>query len=329
MKYPYFDAHCDTITRAMAAGQGLRDNNLHLDLGRISVYSPAAQVFAVFTRPHPADPPAERLSPEEMFSLPDADEEVLVSMCNDALDTLLAELENNADAAALCLSADDIRAANAQGKTAALISIEGAELLGCSCERLKAAYDRGVRLVNITWNYPNRLSGTAMSADKSGLTEKGKAFVSFAQELGVGVDMSHISEAAFWDCCELAKRPIIASHSNSKTLCDHQRNLTDEQFRALVSLGGGAGLNLCTDFLGLGRDVEAVVRHAEHFLSLGGEKSVCLGGDLDGIDELPGGMSGVQSWDAVYEAMLRRNWSEDLVRDIFYNNWLEIMERVL
>lgn len=328
MTIPYFDAHCDTITAAMARGEHLRRNGLHLDLERIGTYAPSAQVFAIFTRPHDAPPPAG-LTPQEIFSLPDAPEETLLSLCESALDRLLAELSENSGTVMLCRSAQDIRNAAAQGKTAALISVEGAELLGCSADRLQKAYDRGVRLVNITWNYPNALSGTAMSGDNSGLTEKGRKFVRFAQRIGVGVDMSHISERAFWDCCEIAVRPVIASHSNSKALCGSPRNLTDEQFMALVKLGGGAGLNLCTDFLGLGRDVEAVVEHAEHFLSLGGEKSVCLGGDLDGIDEMPGGMLGVQSWSQVYEAMLRRNWSEDLVRDIFYNNWLEIMERVL
>ncbi len=328
MKIPYFDAHCDTITAVLSRGGRLFRSGLHLDLERLGAYAPAAQVFAIFTRPRDAAPPPD-MTPEDIFSMHDAPEEVLISLCNEALDGLLSELEENSGISTLCRSAEDIRSANAQGKLAALISVEGAELLGCSTQRLKAAYERGVRLVNITWNYPNSLSGTAMSGNKSGLTEKGREFVRFAQALGVGVDMSHISEQAFWDCCEIANRPIIASHSNSKALCGHPRNLTDDQFRALVKLGGGAGLNLCTDFLGLGRDVEAVVEHAEHFLSLGGEKSTCLGGDLDGIDELPRGMSGVQSWDKVYEAMLRRNWSEELVRDIFYNNWLEIMERMI
>lgn len=325
---PYFDAHCDTITAALSRGQRLFRNGLQLDLERIGKYAPAAQVFAIFTRPHDAPPPAG-LTPEQIYDLPDAPEETLTRLCDEALSGLLSELEANSGTAVLCRSAQDIKSANEQGKIAALISVEGAELLGCSTERLRTAYDRGVRLVNITWNFPNSLSGTAMSGNKSGLTEKGRRFVRFAQELGVGVDMSHISESAFWDCCEIAERPIIASHSNSKALCGHPRNLTDDQFRALVKLGGGAGLNLCTDFLGLGRDVEAVVEHAEHFLLLGGEKSTCLGGDLDGIDGLPHGMTGVQSWGAVYEAMLRRNWSEDLVRDVFYNNWLEIMEKMI
>lgn len=329
MAIPYFDAHCDTITAVMRAGENLRSNSLHLDLKRLAAYAPSAQVFAIFTRPMPVGEFERPATPQEMFDRPDAPAEVLTAMFDEALDRLLTELENNADIAKLCLNTDDIRKAGQEGKVAAIISCEGAELLGCDVKKLEEAYKRGLRLVNMSWNFPNALTGTAMSSNTSGLTEKGRDFVRRAQELGVCLDMSHASEQCFWDCIELAKKPIIASHSNSKALCGSLRNLTDEQFKALVRIGGGAGLNLCTDFLGLGRDVGAVVEHAEHFLSLGGEKALCLGGDLDGIDELPAGMTGVESWGEVYEAMLSKNWSEDLIRDIFYNNWLEIMERVL
>ena len=111
-------------------------------------------------------------------------------------------------------------------------------------------------------------------------------------------------------------------------LCsDFPRNLTDAQFEALVKRGGGAGLNLCPDFLGLTRDVEACCAHIEHFLALGGERAVFIGADLDGIDDTPRGLEGAQDLGKIYEALLRRNHPEDLVRDIFWNNLVEILER--
>ncbi len=151
------------------------------------------------------------------------------------------------------------------------------------------------------------------------------------QRLGIAVDMSHSSERTFWDTAEIAQKPILAGHSNSRALCDFPRNLTDDQFRELVRLGGAAGLNLCPDFLQVegDADIEWVIRHCEHFLELGGEKAVCLGGDLDGIGSLPKGMKGIESYGEIYEAMLRRNYPEDLVRDIFYNNLMNVLERAL
>jgi len=321
---PLFDAHCDTITAAMRKGEGLRKNSLHLDLESLRAYSPCAQVFAIFTRPE-----GDSAGAEPDYDRPDAPAELLYGLYQKAVGCLLAEFDENSDILMHCLTADDVRLARRENKIAAFVSVEGAELLSCDVERLQEAYDLGVRLVNITWNYPNSLSGTAMSSNKRGLTEKGRAFVRRAQEMGVMLDMSHISEAAFWDTLEEAARPVLASHSNSKALCPHPRNLSDDQFVGLVRLGGAAGLNLCPDFLGMGRDIEAVVEHAEHFLALGGEKSVCLGADLDGIDELPKGFGGVEDMDKIYEAMLRRNYNEDLVRDIFYNNLLGVFERAL
>ena len=116
--------------------------------------------------------------------------------------------------------------------------------------------------------------------------------------------------------------------NQDNALCaDCPRNLTDAQFTALVQAGGGAGINLCPDFLGLSRDSAAVCAHIEHFLALGGERAVFLGCDLDGIDDTPRDIAGAEHMGHLYEALLRRNLPESLVRDIFYNNLMDILER--
>ena len=320
MNTPYFDTHCDTISLCLAKGERLRSNGGHVDLDRARAnFSPYAQVFAVFTRPTfgGAD-----------YTVPDAPAEVLHKLCFDMIGGLKAEFEANADILTLCLDANDARNAAAAGKIAAFISVEGAELLKCDRAALKDAYDLGVRVVNMCWNFDNKLTGSCVGASNGGgLTDEGREFVKYAGELGVILDMSHISEAAFWDIAEITEKPIIASHSNAKVLCGHPRNLTDDQFKAIVKLGGVAGLNLYPDFLGECEDMG--LAHVERFLSLGGEKTACIGGDLDGVGSLPPGIEGVQDVGKLYEAMLRRGWSEDLVRDIFYNNALACFERAL
>ena len=319
MPIPYFDAHCDTGTKALRSGEGLRANGVHLDLTRLAAYAPAAQVFAVFSRPAGHD---WRAGYEQ-----DSPAEALAEHGTACLDALVRELENNADLAVICRSADEARAAAAQGKIAAFLAVEGAELLFSSLEGLRKAYDKGVRLVNLTWNYRNPLCGTNQTG--GGLTEAGRAFVREAQKLGVAVDMSHLSDAGFWDCLEIAEKPILAGHSNARALCPHPRNLTDEMFSALAKAGGVAGLNLCPDFLGEDPDVETCFAHVEHFLALGGEKAVCLGTDFDGIDRPPRGIRGVEDMGEIYECLLRHNYPEDLVRDIFYNNLLSYLGRAL
>ena len=305
MTIPYFDAHCDTALPVYMAGKSLNNNPFHLDLKRLGAYSPAAQVFAICA--------------EHRVGMTQETEFVL--------DELLRQMGNHSDKVLLCRSAADISRAEQEGKIAAFISIEGAEKLDCDIEKLRCAYEKGLRIVHMTWNHPNALSGSCLSGE--GLSDKGREFVRAAQKMGVAVDMSHISERAFWDIIEIAEKPVLAGHSNSAAVCAHPRNLTDEQFCALAKMGGVAGLNFCAPFLrSEGADIESIVDHAEHFLSLGGEKAVCLGTDFDGAP-LPRGISGVQDMPKLYEAMLRRNWSEELVQDIFYNNLRRFMEAAL
>lgn len=326
MNIPVFDAHCDTITEAHNHGCGLRENKLHIDLKRGGGFAPYAQVFAIFSRPWP-----ENIDWTNLDYSKDWPAEVLVPHCDELLCYLLSEFDKNSDILNHCKSTADAETAAKNGKIAAFIAIEGAELLGCDLERLEAAYGRGVRLINLCWNFDNALCGAANGPTKSGLTALGAEYVKRMQELGVAVDLSHASERTFWDVVEIAKRPIIAGHSNSKSVCNHPRNLTDEQFKALVSLKGVAGINLCEDFLNESgkAGIDDIIRHAEHFLSLGGEKTLCLGGDLDGIDTTPEGITGIESYGEIYNALLRRNYPEEIVRDIFYNNLFEVLERVL
>lgn len=299
---PLFDCHCDTISRVIAEGGSLRKNGFHTDLERLHKFAPCAQVFAVCAET--LDRPVEK--------------------ADAMLRRLSQEIEENSDIVMLCLNFHDIKKAAESGKVAVFISIEGCEQISS----LESAYQDGVRVLHPTWNFDNELCGAAMGSGR-GLTEKGRAFVKKAQHMGFALDMSHISERGFWDTLEACEKPVIAGHSNAKALCNVPRNLTDEQFNALVDVGGGAGINLYPEFLGLGKDINAVIAHIEHFLSLGGERSVFLGCDFDGIDSTPTGLDGVQKLDKLYNELLNRNYPEALVRALFWDNLYDIMEKML
>ncbi len=303
MTVPYLDAHCDTITRF----KSLRScESTNIDLLRLGKWSPAGQVIAIFA------PPGK--DTEETFTA-----------VADAADR---EFAQNADLAVKCGSAEEIRAAAGEGKIALILAVEGATLLNCSVESLYRAYERGVRIVTLIWNKDNILCGAGQDSG-SGLTAAGLEFCRACWEKGVAVDLSHASDATFYDVIEAATRPVMCSHSDARALCDHPRNVTDDMLTALVKNKGYIGLNFWQDLLGMNRDIDAVVAHADHILSLGGEHILGLGSDFDGIPAPPVGMEGVQDMDKLYEAMLRRGWSEDLVRDIFYNPLLSFFERAL
>ena len=205
---------------------------------------------------------------------------------------------------------------------------QGGELLDCSLERLEEAWRLGVRAVNLTWNHANDLSGSNAEETDRGLSAQGRAFVDQMGRLGMLVDVSHLSDPGFWDVAERVDGPFLASHSNSRAVFSHPRSLTDAQFTAIIDHNGVAGLNLYARFLGERADVDTVVAHLEHWLELGGEQNVCLGGDLDGCSLLPEGIKGIQDLDRLWERLLQRNYSEALLRALFFENLMRVVSEV-
>lgn len=305
MNIPYFDAHCDTISRSDLVT--LRRYTGQLDLERLANFSRAGQIFAIF-----ADSAA--IAPSQRFS-----------ECSRQRERFAAQMAANADLVRHCRTAADAEQAAAQGKVAAFLSIEGAELLDCDPARLATAQQWGVRAVNLTWNRPNAISGTNCCESERGLSEQGRAFVREMERQDIRVDVSHLSERGFWDVMELAQRPVIASHSNARAMCSHPRNLTDEQLRALAQNGGFVGLNLYAAFVGGQGDMDALVAQVEHLWEIGGEELVGLGGDWDGCDRLAGGLRGVEDVPRLYEALYRRNHGAARLERFLWGNLLRVL----
>ena len=318
-KIPLFDGHCDTISRCYVPqsphynGGALGSNRGHLDLERTgAAFGPYAQFFALFAQP--STWPGKGV--EEMFR-----EEYAL---------FRREMAANAGRVVHCRTAAQAEEANARGLAAAFLSVEGAELLGCSLAGLEEAWRLGVRAVNLTWNFENALSGSNCESPQKGLTPLGREFVREMFRLGMVVDVSHLSDPGFWDVAELAAqagKPFFASHSNSRALCPHKRNLTDAQFTAIIENQGVAGLNMCRDFLGPHPGVEDLIAQVEHWCALGGAAHVAIGGDWDGCDLCPG-MAGITDIRLLYEGLLRRNYREDDVRGMFYHNMMRVVRDV-
>lgn len=303
---PYFDGHCDTIYECMGKGRSLRENSGHVDLMRGQRYGRRAQFFALF---------------DNVREL--AEGTAWTKLCQ-MHDWFCAQAAENVDVMALCRTGAEVDAAAAQHKTAALLSIEGADLLDCDMAHLETAASWGVRLLNPVWNNANALCGSCAQEPERGLSARGVEFVARMEELGIHTDVSHISDAGFWDVLRRAKRPVVASHSNARAICPHRRNLTDDMFRAIRDTGGVVGINLYADFVG-GDSMEQLIAHIERFLSLDGEKTVALGGDLDGCEALAAGFSDVQDVAKLYQALEERGYPQTLLEDIFWNNWRRIL----
>ncbi len=320
----YFDAHCDTIHRCairpedtvgmpegfrayFAEVESLRRNGGHVDLVRGRQFRRYAQFFALYH--DPCYPPADGLW----------------AQCLRMHDCFLREMAACADLARHCRTASEVDAAVSDGKIAALLSVEGADLLDCDPDRIGTAADWGVRLLNPVWNHPNVLCGTNKHDTDRGLSQQGRDFIRRLEEHAIYADVSHMSDPGFWDLIGMTHRPVVASHSNSRAVCPHPRNLTDDMFRAIRDSGGVVGINLYSAFVGQTGSMEDLVAHVEHFLALDGEKTLCMGGDLDGCETLAAGMKGVQDVPQLHEALAARGYSKDLLEDIFWNNLMRLL----
>ena len=313
MNFPVFDFHCDTALMLLGddlnqAGS-LRKNSGHIDLERAVKLGGYAQCFACFTTDIPEL--VHGISPIVLFER--------------ELATIQREVDKNSDLISIAYSVDEIEENRANGKMSAILTLEGTAGIDYNPALLEDLWAIGFRVTSLGWNEKNPLTGSNVTG--GGLTDLGREYVKEAQRLGMRVDVSHISDEGFWDILKITDAPIIATHSNSRAVHNHSRNLTDDMFRAIRETGGVAGYNACRDFTGENPNLDTVCDHILHFMELDPDgKHIALGGDLDGVEAMPDGFEGVQSYPALARKLLDRGLTEENVMDIFWNNAIRVMK---
>lgn len=310
MNFSIVDGHCDTLAKAYEEGKTLLNNDLHVDFKRLYNYNAPVQFFAVWLD--------KKYYPEAF------------DRTNRIIDFFEDELHKNADIAAKVLNFNDILKNETEGKISALLAIEGGEAIEGSLDKLQKLYDRGIRAMTLTWNYANKIADGAGVENPSGLTEFGRDCVAKMNNMGMIVDVSHLSDKGFWDVCETAVNPFIATHSNARAICGAKRNLTDKQIKALAEKGGIMGLNLYSSFIaenGPGT-VDDILNHIEHIINVGGEDVLGLGCDFDGIDSMPEDIYGIQSLENLLNAISVR-FGDRLTEKISEKNFLRVLRDIL
>lgn len=315
MNIPVFDLHCDTALALLGktgneAGN-LKHNSLHIDLDRAAKLEAYCQCFACFTTPDMQQ--WMKVSPIVVFER--------------ELATIQREVDKHKRMIRLAYCAEDVEANRDSGKMSAILTIEGPAGFDFDPELLENLHQIGFRMSTLGWNEKNVLTGSNVTG--GGLTDKGREYVKEAQRLGILVDVSHISDEGFWDIMEITQAPVVASHSNSRFVCNHSRNLTDDMFRAICQTGGVAGINQYAEFLGEHPTLDTVCDHVLHLLELDPDgKHIALGGDLDGCEAFSEGFEGIQSYPSLAQRLLERGLTEDMIRDIFWNNALNVLRSV-
>lgn len=311
------DMHCDTLYRCYYENCGLRENDGMLDLVSMKENGALAQFFAIFL--HNEESEGETLDQVETF--------------NGIYTLYKKQLAANSDLIAPSHSYDDVIANEKAGKMSSVLTVENGALLHGDLRNVQRLYDKGVRLITLLWNDEN-CNGYPASSDpeahKKGLKEFGRNVVYEMEKLGMIVDVSHLSEGGFYDVSRITEKPFVASHSCARALCDHQRNLTDDQLRRLADCGGVVGVNFYASFIKNDGDfttIEDIMRHIEHIYQVAGEDAIGLGSDFDGIDSQIEfrGYSGYQKLaDAIAEAYPAR-----IAEKICYGNVLSVMKACL
>jgi membrane dipeptidase len=210
------------------------------------------------------------------------------------------------------------------------LSIEGAQALAADPSSITAWVARGVRIVGLTHTRDGDLAGSSTGKKRKGLSDKGKKMARAALDAGALLDASHLSDASFADVLALSREagaPLVATHSNARAVCNHPRNLTDAQLKALGETDGVVGLNLHAPYVSNRPDpsVREVIAQADHLVKFAVEDHVAIGSDFDGGITPPRDLPGPQSFPALARALLAHGWTPARVRKVFSGNALRVL----
>lgn len=331
------DMHCDTIwllnhLREKGEEASLLHSPGHLDLEKMEKSGYLLQNFALFVEMSECEDPWEEV--QKLYRV------------------YQEEMELNQDRIGRVLCFEDIERLQKEGKMCSLLTVEEGGVCKGEIVKLKQLYEQGVRMMTLTWNFENEIGypnygATNTLETKLGLKDKGIEFVSHMEQLGMIVDVSHLSDAGFWDVCKNTAKPFVASHSNAREVCRSTRNLSDEMIKTLAERGGVTGLNYCkaftTEHLWRGKDwfdsvggnlrgsadyLQMLTEHAKHIVNVGGIECLGLGSDFDGIgthETLPH----AGEMERLYEAMKKAGFTESQLDKIWYENVLRIYRELL
>ncbi len=311
------DCHCDTLTELYNKNASLYENEQHFDIKRQIALGGGLQFCAIYV-------------PTEVFRYQGGLRYTLCLL--DKYNQEIKKLHENGIDVLQVRTAEDAGTV-LKHKAATLLAIEEGGAIDGSLEALRCLYELGVRAMTLTWSNRNDIAdGINEEATGSGLTLFGKQVVAEMNRLGMLVDVSHISTAGFWSVIETSTKPIIATHSNAKSLCSHPRNLNDEQIKALAQNGGLAGITFAGQFLEedwRNACIESVYKHIDYMLNLiGNDDHIGFGSDFDGISHPPYNIQGVQDYKPLIE-YLSKYYSDETINKITHQNVINLLQKVL
>ena len=306
------DLHCDTIMKLIdhPSSGDLYRNTWKIDIEKLQKAHSKVQDFALFINLGETNDPYGRY-------------EAMRNLCTSQIQYYGEHIQH-------VLSYQDIESVYDSGKIGALMSIEEGGVLGGDLDKLKQAYQDGVRLITLTWNYPNGLGEPHCGDQHKRLTSKGVEFVEAMQDLGIIVDCSHLNDAGTEQLGDILDVPFIASHSNAREITAHTRNLPDHLIKLIANKGGVIGLNFAQSFLGTSpiSRIEDIVKHGLYLINKGGEDVVALGTDFDGIKP-DTEIKDASEMHRLYDAFKEAGLSVEQCEKLFWKNADRLLKEIL
>lgn len=310
-----FDTHCDTMSVMLDEGTELTDKRYSVNLIDALNKLPYIQCFSAFVDP-------KYVNNNRAFE-----------RAINILDKFEIETEKNVEKIHKITTSKDIEEVIENDLFGAILTIENGSAIAGNLDNIEKLYKRGVRIMSVTWNQDNDLACGAMTNNDKGLTNLGKQYIKELEKNNILVDVSHASKQTFYDIAKIATRPVIATHSNTKKLCNHPRNLTDDQIKTIANMGGIIGICFCGKFLTEKEqsNIDDIINHIEHVAQLVGTDCIGLGSDFDGFNpqELPQGLTGIKDINNIFEKMKNRGFSEEDINKIAGGNFVRLLREYI
>lgn len=314
------DLHCDTMGKLSAPWKrgNLQKNPYAVDVERLCQADALLQCFSMFFQ--------TGWMPRVLR------EELSYRAADRRIDCFYKERECCENLRTV-LTLADLERCEKNGYVGALLTLEDGVPVGHDLKNLHHFYERGIRLITLTWNYENAIgypNSTKSECMRKGLKPFGLELLEEMERLGILADVSHLSDGGFWDVVRHSRKPFVASHSNARAVTAHPRNLTDEMIRAVAEKGGVIGLNFCPKFLGedgMSR-ISHMLRHIRHIYRVGGEDVLAIGSDFDGISgKLQ--IAGTQDIHLLRSALRNHKMPERVIEKMWGGNALRVLREVL